>query len=318
MTLDRIVEKICQHSKYPEDSVRKMIEEKVIELSGLVSREGAAYIVARELGLNLLKETRRQLKIGNLISGLRSVDLAARIVKMYGPREFEKSGKTGRVMNMILGDDSGTVRLSLWNDEIDKIEKDGIKEGDVLKISGAYVKPDDRELVELRLGRGHMEKTSQVVDIPDSVKIEQRFESISRKPISGFQEGEYSEARACVVQVFRKNPFFEVCPQCGTRAREKEGRWCCDEHGAADPKHAMVVSGIIDDGTGNIRAVFFMEIARSRSDNLAVFDQLKAMGVDYVMRGRVKANSFTERMEFVVNDIEDVDVKRECEMLLAP
>ncbi|UCD07845.1 MAG: hypothetical protein JSW41_02675 [Candidatus Aenigmatarchaeota archaeon] len=328
--LEKVMEKICEHSKLSEDKVRKMIEEKVVELSGLVSKEGAAYIVARELGLSLLKESRRQLKVRNLVSGLRSVDLVARVMRAFEPREFEKNGKKGRVLNLLLGDETGTVRLSLWNEELDLLEKEKINEGDVLKISGGYVKTDNREMLELRIGRGSMEKTDLVVDIPEPKDIERRFEETKRKPISEFNEGEYNEVRACIVQVFSRNPFFEVCPECGTRLKEKEGKWFCDDHGQVGPKHAMVLSGIIDDGSGNIRAVFFRELAEKvfgkKAEELVdvvkkdgrdvIFDNIQTLGRDYIMRGRVKRNQFTDSVEFVVNEIEDVDIKKECKTLL--
>ena len=145
------------------------------------------------------------------MSGLRSVDIVARVMKTYEPREFQKNGKTGRVANLLLGDETGTVRLSLWNEEVDLLEKEKIKEGDVVRISGGYVKMDNRDMLELRLGRGSMDKTDLVVDIPEQKVIERRFEDVKRKQISEFREGDFSEARACIVQVFRKSPLFEIC-----------------------------------------------------------------------------------------------------------
>ncbi len=331
MPLEKIIGKICEHSKLPEDKVRKMVEEKVIELSGLVSREGAAYIVARELGLSLLKESKRQLKIRNLVSGLRSVDLVARVMDVSDVREFDKNGKSGRVANLILGDDSGTVRLSLWNEEVDFLEKEKTKEGDVVRVSGGYVKTDNRDSLELRLGRGSMEKTDLVVDVPEQNDIQDRFESVKRKPISEFREGDYAEARACIVQLFRRRPFFEVCPECGSRVKEKEGKWVCDDHGQVEPGHGMVLSGVIDDGTGNIRAVFFREMAEKvfgkgteelldimekENDVDALFDGVDALGRELVIRGRVKRNRFNDSIELMVNGMEDVDARRECEALM--
>lgn len=331
MPLETVVQKICEHSSLPEEKVMEMIEDKVTELSGLVSREGAAYIVARELGLSLLKESKRQLKVRNLVSGLRSVDLVARVMRIFEPRDFERNGKAGRVLNLLLGDDSGTVRLSLWNEETEIVERENIKEGDVVRISGGYVKTDSREMLELRIGRGRMEKTDLVVDIPEPVEIERRFEKAGRKHIDEFREGEYNETKACLVQVFRRNPFYEVCPACGARVKEKDGKWVCDDHGEVEPKHAMVISGVVDDSHGNIRAVFFRELAekilgKTTEEMMDVFrkrgidhliDSIQSiLGKDYVMRGRVKMNQFTERMEFMVNELEDVDVKVECEALL--
>jgi replication factor A1 len=330
-SLDKIVEKICEHSKLDEDKVRKMIKEKKEELSGLVSEEGAAYIVAREHDVNLLRETKRQLKIKNLVSGLRSVDIVARVMKAYEPREFEKDGKKGKVVNVLLGDETGVVRLSLWNEEAELVESGKLKEGDTIKISHAYVKSDNRDAPELRVGRGLIEKTDQVIDIPPIENIEQSFNTVQRREIADFKEGQMNETRATLLQVFKRSPFFEVCPECGVRVKESEGKWACEDHGEVKPKQNIVISGIIDDGTGNIRAVFFRELAekvfgktaeelseeaKKATDALAMFTNVPSLGKDFILKGRVKNNNFTERMEFVVNGIEDVDVKREAESLV--
>jgi replication factor A1 len=330
-SLDKIVGKICEHSKLDEDKVRRMIAEKKEELSGLVSEEGAAYIVAREHDVNLLRETKRQLKIKNLISGLRSVDIVARVMKAYEPREFEKDGKKGKVVNVLLGDETGVVRLSLWNEEAELVENGKLKEGDTIKISRAYVKSDNRDAPELRIGRGMVEKTDQVIDIPPVENIEQSFNTVQRREIADFKEGQMNETRATLLQVFKRNPFFEVCPECGVRVKDSEGKWVCEDHGEISPKYNIVLSGIIDDGTGNIRAVFFRELAErvfgkgveelreeagKASDTLSMFSSIPSLGKDFVLKGRVKMNNFSERIEFVVSSIEDIDVKREAEALI--
>ncbi|MBU1934631.1 Holliday junction branch migration DNA helicase RuvB [Patescibacteria group bacterium] len=53
LSLDELVREIATKSETTEDDVKRMIEEKQDELSGLVSEEGAAYIVAREMGVNI-------------------------------------------------------------------------------------------------------------------------------------------------------------------------------------------------------------------------------------------------------------------------
>src|SRR3989338_2964778 len=112
---DEILEKIEKDGKISRQQAEKLIGEKQTELSGLVSREGAAYIVGRELGLNLLKEGTRDLKIKNLVAGLRSANISGKIARIFEPREFDKNGKKGRLLSMIIGDETGTTRLTLWN-----------------------------------------------------------------------------------------------------------------------------------------------------------------------------------------------------------
>ena len=59
-----------------------------------------------------------------------NVELVLDIVDVGQPREFEKFGKSGRVANAIAKDESGDIKLTLWNEDIEKI-----KPGDKVKIS---------------------------------------------------------------------------------------------------------------------------------------------------------------------------------------
>lgn len=331
-SLEAMVQRICEHSKLPYDKVRGMISDKQNELSGLVSEEGAAYIVARELGLNMIKETKKQLKVNSLVSGLRSVDMVVRIARVFEERQFERDGKQGSVMNLLVGDETGTVRLSLWNHETDLVKEGKLNEGDAVKISGGWVKTDNRDQLELRLGRGSIEKVDQEVNLPDRQSMEQSSQAARRASIADFREGGSYEARAALVQVFRRNPFFTICPQCESRIRESDGRFICDDHGEVTPKYALVLSGILDDGTENIRAVFFRDIAervfgknteelreeaQQATDSMAVFDSVDGLGKEFIFSGRVKRNSYTESLEFMVNSVEDISPKEEAQRLVS-
>lgn len=62
------------------------------------------------------------------------VDIVVEVVSMDEPREFNKFGKVGRVCNATVKDESGQIKLTLWNDDIDKV-KPGMK----LHIENGYV-----------------------------------------------------------------------------------------------------------------------------------------------------------------------------------
>jgi len=74
------------------------------------------------------------MKITELNSGQGSVDIELDIVSIEEPREFEKYGKTLKVANAVAKDDSGEIKLSLWNEDIDKV-----KAGQKIKITNGYV-----------------------------------------------------------------------------------------------------------------------------------------------------------------------------------
>lgn len=74
------------------------------------------------------------MKIAELKAGHGKVDLEAEIVKMGETREFQKFGKSGRVVTAVIKDDSGEIDLSIWNEDIDKVQ-----EGSKIKIENGYV-----------------------------------------------------------------------------------------------------------------------------------------------------------------------------------
>ena len=51
--------------------------------------------------------------------------------------------------------------------------------------------------------------------------------------------------------------YFEICPTCGKRARPRETVFACDTHGEVTPNYSYLINVFMDDGTENIRTVFF-------------------------------------------------------------
>ncbi len=49
------------------------------------------------------------------------IDLVVEVVNKQEPRSFEKFGKKGKVCNAVVKDDSGEITLTLWNEDVDKI-----------------------------------------------------------------------------------------------------------------------------------------------------------------------------------------------------
>lgn len=63
-----------------------------------------------------------------------NVDIVVDVVDVGEVREFEKFGKTGRVATAIVKDETGDIKLTLWNDQIDSV-----KSGDKVHITNGYV-----------------------------------------------------------------------------------------------------------------------------------------------------------------------------------
>ena len=94
--------------------------------------------------------------ISELNPGQGNVDVEGTIIEIGEPRTFNKFGRELKVANAILQDDSGTIKLSLWNDDAEKY-----KEGDKIKITNGYVNEFQGEK-QLTSGKfGQIEKAGE-------------------------------------------------------------------------------------------------------------------------------------------------------------
>lgn len=320
--IDELRRKIAADSGLKEEEITRLIEDKMLELSGLVSEEGAAYIVAKELGLELRREQAR-LNIENIMPGMQNVDVVGKVVRISPVREFKTEKAEGKVANITIADKTGSVRLSLWNDEVERLQE--IEMGDIVNVRG-FVR-EGMSGPEVRLGRkGMIIKSMETSGFEDVVNNR----TAERSLINELHEGFYRSVRAPILQVFETNVFYEICPECKKRLKVVDDGYECPEHGNVEADYGLVISGIIDDGTASLRAVFFGEAAEkllgiSRIEAKKLFDRkrkldavlsLIPLGKEFVFEGKVRKNEFFDRLEFVVNNVKSVDIKKEIEMIL--
>ena len=78
------------------------------------------------------------------------VEVEGKITEKGEIRTFNKFGKEGRVCNATLEDESGKIKITLWNDEIDKVQV-----GNKVKISNGYVNEyqGEKQLTAGRFGK---------------------------------------------------------------------------------------------------------------------------------------------------------------------
>jgi replication factor A1 len=88
------------------------------------------------------------MKIIELKPGMRRVDISAKILNISETREVTtRAGEQSRVATADVSDDSGTVKLTLWNEQIDQV-----KANDNVKIENGYV-TSFRGETQLNVGR---------------------------------------------------------------------------------------------------------------------------------------------------------------------
>ena len=309
---EEIILKINENTKMTTSEIEDRIEKKMKQLSGLISKEGAAHIVANELGVKIFEPLSGRLQIKNILSGMRDVETVGKVLQVYEIKEFATETRTGKVASMLIGDETATIRVVMWGAQADNVNN--LSLGDVVKVLGSYVRENNgrKEL--------HLNDRSQLLINPQGEKIEDVAVSTrlgSRKDVKDLGENDSDiELLGTIVQVFDIR-FYETCPKCSKRAKPSVDLFVCSEHGNVIPAYAYVLNVVLDDGTETVRCVFFRnqvdkllnlnqeQLLNFRS-NPAEFEVMKneLLGTIVKINGRTNKNSLFNRLEFVVNSVD--------------
>ena len=300
---EKILSKVSSISGISEDEINVRVEAKRAKLSGLISKEGALQVIAAELGISFDNE---KLKINELLPGMRKVNFSGKVITLYPIREYTtKSGDVGKVVNMIVADDTSNIKLVLWDtNHISLIESGDVKEGTVVEVASGSMRDS-----EVHLGSFAEFKISSET-FGDVITEKQVYE----KTIEEFNPGEAVKTRAFVVQAFDPR-FFEVNPSTGRKVTEEELA-----KGVPTEKRA-ILNVVLDDGTDTIRAVMFHEnVQKIGLDSFEDTDKLLSqkedlIGKEFYFIGNIKRNSYFNNYELGVNDIEEINLDGLVEVL---
>ncbi len=110
-------------------------------------------------------------RIEDLSLGLSDVNLKAQILDVGTVRTFDRNdGSEGRVSNLAVGDPTGRIRVTMWDEKADLVE--AFEDGQSVEIVDGYVRERDGSL-ELHVGsRGAVEQLDEPIEyVPETTDI---------------------------------------------------------------------------------------------------------------------------------------------------
>ncbi len=156
MDTESIVALILKHRPdLSREDILGMARAKMEKIgAGYLTEQGALFLVAADLGIRIDEEMGRMRIGGNggrgemitalkdLYSGARDVSVVARVMKIYPVKRYSRKsdGAVSKLRRLVVYDNEKSMSVNLWDDAADTIERFGIKAGDAIKISRAYVK----------------------------------------------------------------------------------------------------------------------------------------------------------------------------------
>lgn len=89
------------------------------------------------------------MKIKDLQNGMKRVSIEAKVTEKSDPREVTSRFKdqTLKVADTIIADETGQIKLTLWNEQIDQVNVN-----DVVKVENGYV-TSFRGEIQLNVGK---------------------------------------------------------------------------------------------------------------------------------------------------------------------
>lgn len=313
----KIVDIIKEKSGISVEEINKKVDEKIKQLSDLVSKEGAAHIVANQLGVSLMNVPKK-LAINEVKEGMKNVEVVGKVTRVFDLREFTVGEREGKVSSLFIGDETGSIRVTMWGESAKQVKD--IKEGDIVKIKEAYSKLNNSS-PEI-----HLNDRSILIINPEGEKIDEvKTDNYNRKYLAEVKEGEKVEILGTIVQMFDPR-YFELCPDCMKRARPKEEGFFCEIHGKVEqPNISYIFNIVLDDGTENIRVVLYKQQAEqllgklpeevlSARDDVQKIEALKGevFGKAVKIAGRVQTNALFDRQELIAQRVSrDIDIPEE-------
>src|SRR3989338_4435673 len=300
---DSLIKQISESSNKSSEEIQKLIQEKIKELQDLISKEGAAHIVANELGVKLFQQSASptEFKIKEIPLGHNAVNLVGKVTNVFEIRSFKTEKREGRVASLMIGDETGKLRITIWDEKIiDKFPQ--IKDGDILKINKGYSK-ENNGFKEVHLG-----SKSQLLINPEGINVEIKENNFTDS-ITTFEKlnvETFGTVFATIVNVYEPKSY-EACPQCNKKVFNNQ----CMIHGLVEAKQVPLISLVIDDGTQSLRATCFRDTAEQIINNEVLFENIKKnlLGKQMLFRGRKKINEMYNTEDFNIATVTEINPK---------
>ncbi|HEC77082.1 MAG TPA: hypothetical protein ENI33_07495 [Thermoplasmatales archaeon] len=263
--------------------------------------------------IELIKRFPERYNLVDLRPGLSNVEVRGKIMSIE-EREVSVGDDIKKVFSGIIADETAKVRFTAWKDF-------DLKEGDVIKIRGGYV----------RKWRGapqlNFDENAELEKLDEEILIEEKIVPLYK--IVQAQGGIDLCFQGVILEVRKDSGIIFRCPKCNKRI--KEG--ICDDDGEVDGNPDLRIKVLVDDGTGAVDVILnreisekllnknmdeFLNLAKEAMDYGIVYDEI----VNSLLTKTIKVRGDSIQSDLIVTisakdaEIIKIDEKKEAEELL--
>ncbi len=239
MKTEAYITKIIEETGLSKKEIQTLVEEKKEELKGLISDEGALFVIAKELGVDVASENQEllnevELNISDITVNMKNIVIVGRIKDIYNVNSFNKNnGETGYVGSFLLHDNTGDIRIVLWDNQVSIFKDERFERNGIVKILNGTAKNGRNGGTEIHVGGfSKIDLAPEDVDYKKYPKIKEKFAKIQ-----------------------------EINENFGSLSTEGKvmNRFPVKDFIRKDGKNGSVSSIILRDSTGKVRITFWNE-----------------------------------------------------------
>jgi len=174
-----------------EQQLELELERKIKEFGGFMTRQGILFIIAKEHGINpyndefykeldeMIDYDEFSIPIAEVKEQMTNIVLLGKIISFVRPYEFtRKDSSVGKVSSFNVADWTGIIKVVLWDENVQIVENDFFKEGELVRIIGGYSKTGVNNSIEIHIG-----KKGRIILAPRDVskKLRSQLDMIDEK-----------------------------------------------------------------------------------------------------------------------------------------
>ena len=201
-------------------------------------------------------------KISDLDEDEQDTIIIGRIIELNELRQFDRdNGDVGHVRNIEIADDTGSIRVVLWNDDAKK----AYELGQPLKIQNPRLALDRDNRIEASVSsattlldpsESELEKLPSQDELMEMIFVPKSIESL-------LEDDTNVHITAKIKEVSTERNILVRCPNCKAGVEETDEESVCDNCGYVfdEPDYTLMIPTTLSDDTGDIQATFFDKLA---------------------------------------------------------
>ncbi len=154
-------------------------------MGGLLGDETLLRLIAAKFGVQVQQNHFHNsgvLSTSRLFAGLNDVTVAGRLIAVFPAKTFQGAEKSGKFATLMIADNDGILRVVLWNEKADLVERGELKAGQAVRLMHGYTREDRYGKTELHLGgksQIELETQAKTSDYPSIEKFAMRIDTLN-------------------------------------------------------------------------------------------------------------------------------------------